>query len=171
MRKLWKIMPATLVLAILSGGCESAQRMFEARKPTARLMGLAFGDVNLDSATLLFDVEIRNPYSVALPVTGLDYGVTVEGGKFLSGQTDIAAAVPAQSTQVVSLPTTVSYADVLKAAKGVRPGGTIAYTARADMAVDAPILGPIRLPLSREAEITLPTTSGTAVRQMLENMK
>ena len=83
------------LLAAFSTGCETAGF----KKPTARLTGLKFEDVKLDSTTLLFDVEVDNPYPFALPLMNLDYGLTSNGNKFLAGDADIQSTVPAKRSR------------------------------------------------------------------------
>ena len=67
---------ALLILSILPlvviSGCDTAQQLLHViPKPTARLSGVQFGNIDLKSATLLFDVEVSNPYSVALPLLNI----------------------------------------------------------------------------------------------------
>jgi len=49
-----------VVLGIWVSGCETIQQVLDTKKPTASLTGLGFDDVSLESATLIFDVEIDN---------------------------------------------------------------------------------------------------------------
>ena len=90
-------------------GCETIQQTIGLNKPTARLIGLKFGDVRLDSATLLFDVEIDNHYPVALPLANFDYSLSSGAEKFLLGSAESQTTVPANSSQTVSLPAKINY--------------------------------------------------------------
>ena len=93
-----------VVLGILVSGCETVQQLLDTNKPSASLKGLGFDDVSLDSATLIFNVEIDNPYPVALPLTNMDYGLSSGGSPFLSGSAAVAGTVPAKSKKTVSIP-------------------------------------------------------------------
>lgn len=148
------------LLIVCIAGCETIQESLNLRKPTARLTDLKIEDVKLDSATLLFDVEIENHYPVALPLTNFDYRLSSGAEKFLSGNAESQAAVPAKSSRTVTLPAKINYIGMLKALKGVRPGSTIPYGAELGLSVDAPGLGVIRLPLRKEGELVLPTITG-----------
>jgi len=68
------------LMAICVAGCETIQEGLNLRKPTARLTDLKIKDVKLDSAMLLFDVEIENHYPVALPLTNFDYSLSSGAG-------------------------------------------------------------------------------------------
>ena len=147
-------------------GCETMQEALNLKKPTARLTGLKFEQVTLDSATLLFDVEIDNHYPAALPLTNFDYSLVTGANKFLSGSTNSQTIVPAKSSKTISLPAKINYIEMLKALKGVRPGSKIPYNAELGLSVDTPALGMIRLPLKKQGELVLPSISGTNIKDI-----
>jgi len=150
-------MHVTLACALLGVfGCETIQQALNVKKPSASLKGLSFEDITLKSATLLFDVEVENPYPVALPLLDMDYAVTSGANKLLSGKADIQTTVPANEKKVVSLPAKVSYVDLVKAFMGIRPGSQIPYKADVGLSVDAPALGQIRLPLKKTGQLAVP---------------
>ncbi len=154
------------LLSVFFSGCETIQHALTLTKPSARMTGLKFQNVQLDSATLLFDVEVDNPYSVALPLLNMDYDLSSGAAPFLTGSADLQTTVPAKSKKTVSLPATVDYLEMLKALKGIRPGSTIPYKADVGLSVDAPAVGQIRLPLKKEGEVTLPSVSGSTLQDI-----
>ena len=150
-------MYVTLASALLGVfGCETIQRTLNVKKPSANLMGLSFEDITLKSATLLFDIEVENPYPVALPLLDMDYALASGANELLSGKADIQTTVPANDKKVVSLPAKVSYFDLVKAFMGIRPGSQIPYEATVGLSVDAPALGQVRLPLKKTGQLTVP---------------
>ena len=163
----WAMVLATFFLT----SCETMNQVFDLQKPTARMTGLKFQDVKLDSATLLFDIEVDNPYPVALPLTNLDYGLSSGAEPFLNGNAELQTTVPAKSKKTVSLPANINYLDMLKALKGIRPGSKIPYKADLGLSVDAPALGLMRLPLKKEGEIVLPTASDVDVKNIWNIIK
>ncbi len=156
----------TTVIMLNAGGCQSLE-LLAMKKPTANLTGLQFGDVGLKAATLIFDVEIDNPYPFDLPLSNLDYSLTTNDNPFLAGAADVQGSIPAKSAQTVSLPVSVNYLEMFKALKDVRPGSTIPYHAEAGLAVDASKLGRMRLPLTREGQLTLPSTTEEGLKTLL----
>ena len=159
------------LVSVFFVGCETMQHALSLTKPTARMIGLKFQDVKLDSATLLFDVEVDNPYPVALPLMNLDYGLSSGAEPFLNGNAELQTTVPAKSKKIVSLPADINYLDMLKALKGIRPGSKIPYKADLGLSVDAPALGVMRLPLKKEGEIVLPTVSDVNVKDIWDIIK
>ena len=162
---------AVVLAAFFLTGCETMNQVLNLQKPTARIAGLKFEEVKLDSATLLFDIEVDNPYSVALPLTNLDYGLSSDAKPFLTGNAELQTTVPAKSKKTVSLPASINYLDMLKALKGIRPGSKIPYRADLGLSVDAPALGLMRLPLKKEGEIVLPTASDIDVKGIWDIIK
>ena len=126
------------------------------KKPTASLKAVSFENITLKSATLLFDVEVQNPYPVALPLLNMDYALATGANKLLSGKADLQTTIPANDKKVVSLPATISYLDVAKAFMGIRPGSKIPYRADVGLSVDTQSLGQIRLPLNKTGELSAP---------------
>jgi len=159
-----------LTLVLLTG-CEAIQENLNLRKPTARLSGLKFEEVKLDSAMLVFDVEIENHYPVALPLTNFDYTISSNAEQFLSGSAKSQTIVPAKSKKIVSLPAKINYMGMFKALKGVRPGSTIPYGAELGLSVDTPAMGITRLPLKKDGELVLPSISGTDINDIWNIIK
>jgi len=145
-----------MFLFVFWAGCGTVQEALKVKKPSANLKGLKFEDITLESATLLFDVEVENPYPVALPLLNIDYALASGANKLLSGEADIQTTIPAKEKKVVSLPAEVRYIDLVKAFKDIRPGSKIAYKADAGLSVDTPALGLLRLPLNKEGELSVP---------------
>jgi LEA14-like dessication related protein len=154
------------IVSVFFVGCETMQQTFSLSKPSARMTGLNFEDVSLDSATLLFDVEVDNPYSVALPLLSMDYDISSGASPFLSGSSDLQTTVPARSKKIVSLPVSVNYLDMLKSLKGITPGSKIPYEAVVNLSIDAQVLGDLKLPLKKTGEVDLPTVSSESIKNI-----
>ena len=140
-------------------------------RPTARITGVQFADASLSSAQLVFDVEVDNPYPVALPLTNLNYSLSSGTSSLLAGNAKPATSIPARSKQSVSLPVTVNYLEIFKSLKGITPGTTIPYKAGLDLSVDTPGLGPLTLPLKKEGQLALPKVSGSDIINLLNSMQ
>jgi LEA14-like dessication related protein len=155
-----KIRAYTAIILIgMSGslmGCDALQAL-NIRKPTASLKGLKFDKITTEGATLVFDVEVDNPYPVALPLTNLDYGLTSGSKPLFSGKADVAGSIPANSSKTLSLPATIGYLDVFNAFKGLKPGLSIPYKAQLGLSMDTQATGKLRLPLEKEGELAVPT--------------
>jgi len=158
------------VLAVAVGlSCLSGCGALDAlglQKPSASITGVGLKDISLDAATLLFDVEVKNPYSVPLPLVNVDYGLASSAQQFLTGKADLQGTVPARGSRTVSVPAKVTYLGLLKALKDVRPGAVVPYNAELGLSVDAPAVGALRLPLKKEGKLPVPTAPGVKVTEI-----
>jgi LEA14-like dessication related protein len=149
---------ALIALLALAAGCKSLQDVAGlAQKPTAHVVGTSIRGLSLSNTVLLFDVEVANPYGVALPLADLSYALNSGGRKLLEGSVQPSGSIPAKGKQVIQLPVTVGFAPVLSTMKGVKPGAVLPYTADFRLGVDAPAIGRLEVPLSRSGELPIPT--------------
>ncbi|HEX9792626.1 MAG TPA: LEA type 2 family protein [Planctomycetota bacterium] len=124
--------------------------------PTARIASVGLQDLQLDGVTMLFDVEIENPYSVALPLVNLGYALASGGKSFLEGRAKLDGSVPAGGKRTIQVPAKLNFAGVLSALTGLKPGAVFPYAAQLDLSVDAPVVGRIGLPLETSGELPIP---------------
>ncbi len=148
-----------------AGGCSALDALGLAR-PSARLAGVGLDDINLQDATLRFDVEVTNPYSVPLPLANVDYGLASRGKSFLSGEAPLQGTVPAMGKRTVALPARIVFGDLLAALEGVKLGSVVPYKADLGLSVDAPAAGTLRLPMSKEGSLPVPAPPKVAVEQI-----
>lgn len=148
---------ALVLAAALLAGCESLQGVFQAApKPTARVVGVSIQNPTLSKVDLVFAIEVTNPYSTSFPLVGLSYVIGSGGHDILRGEVQPNGSIPARGSQVIQLPAIVPFASVAKAVKDLRPGSIVPYQADLTLAVDAPMLGRVALPLSRSGEFPVP---------------
>ncbi len=159
---------AGILLIPALGGCETIDELVNTRtlRPDATLRAVRLTNLALDRAALDFDLEVRNPYDVPLPVADIEYGLASTGRSFLSGAADIDGLIPARGTRTFTLPAEVDFAELLTALRDVRPGGVVAYTADVAATVDAPGLGPIRLPVQKSGELPVPAPPRVSVESI-----
>ena len=148
------IFPLVLT-AVFFTGCETTRDIRYDREPAARLEAMRFGGVELDYATVLFDVEIDNPYPVSLPVPRLRYALISEGHTFLTATVLDGITVPPNTKKVLTLPDQVTYARLLRALKS-KPGSTIPFMAELTLSLDTPGSGWIDSHTENEGRIVLP---------------
>ena len=141
--------------AAFFAGCETTRDIQYDREPAARLEAMRFGGVELDYATLLFDVEIDNPYRVSLPVQRLRYALISDGHTFLTATALDNVTVPPNTKKLLTLSDQVTYARLLRALDG-EPGSTIPFKAELTLSLDTPDSGWINLHAENKGNIVLP---------------
>ena len=149
------VVAAAFLLAALVG-CEALDVLTKAPKPSAHVAGARLQDINVTSATMVFDVDVKNPYSVPLPLVNLDYRLASRGAQFLDGEAGLQGSVPAGGTKRLSLPARLTYKNLLTALKDVRPGSVVPYDAEFGLSVDTPA-GALRVPMAKSGNLPVPT--------------
>ena len=161
------ILSAALTTAFLSG-CETTPDIQYDQEPVAHLEAMRFGGVELDYATLLFDVEIDNPYPVSVSLQRLRYALVSEGRTFLTATVFDNVTVPPNTKKVLTLEDEVTYARLLQALKS-EPGSTIPLKAELTLSLNAPRLGLINLHAEKERDILLPESPEITVEGITYN--
>lgn len=155
-----------LILAAAAGCGTVEEFLKKADKPTARVKAVRLEDFRLDSFTLRFDVEVSNPYGVGLPLVGMKYALAARETEFLKGDADAQGTVPARGSKVFPLWTAVSIPGLLQVVKGIRPGAVVPYRTDIELAVDAPGVGRLAVPLHKEGELPVPTVPGISLERV-----
>lgn len=157
-----------VVPLVLSGltGCASVGDLLAFQKPGASIAGVSIKDIGLKAATLLFEVDVQNPYGVPLPLVNVDYGLASGAKPFLSGKADLQGSVPARGTKTVSVPATVTFSELLGVLKDVRPGSVVPYQAELGLSVKPPLADAIRLPIRKEGQLPVPTVPEVSVEEV-----
>jgi len=146
-----------LPLLILAPGCETLDKVLKGVDgPQASLTSATLSDLDTESVTLDFDIDVTNPYAVPLPLASISYDLASRGTPFLTGAAPLSGSVPARGTKTITLPARVRFSDLLSALSGVRPGQVVPYDAGLKLSVDAPGVGPIELPLRQRGELPVP---------------
>lgn len=126
------------------------------QKPRLQVDDVRFQDLSLQSLTLLFDVEVINPYEVPLPLLGLDYQLDSGNTALLNGSTEMSGSVPARGTRLITLPATLSFPDLLSTLTNVSQGDLIPYAMSMTLSTEAPVLGKLSLPIRKKGQIPVP---------------
>jgi hypothetical protein len=143
------------VLGLVVLGCAAARTVVP--YPSARVLDLELESVDLSALLLRFEVEVENPYSVALPLVGADFTLSSAGARILEGNTALERSIPARGTGRVPIPVRVPWAELIRAVGTVRPGGEVPLEAEVGLTMDAPVLGAVRLPLTHADTLAVPS--------------
>lgn len=155
-----------VLLPIVSGaGCSGVGGGV---RPRAKLSGVHFGELNRAALELVFDVEIKNPYSAGMPLTNMSYRLSSKRIELAAGSAKPNTTIAAGAKEKVSLPVRVHYGEILRTLKDVEPGSKIPYKAELVLSVDTETLGRIEMPLRKKGKVTLPFVSGVTYKRILE---
>lgn len=166
-RRVGLLVVLTLLSLVSFSGCEALTKMInDMSKPSARVTGASISDLSLDKAGLLFDVEVTNPYGIAMPLASLDYAINSNGKKFVSGKQTLEGTVPANGSRTIQLPVNVVFQDALNILSGVKPGEVVPYDAALNLSANAPGLGEVTLPVKKSGQLPIPNVPDVKLTNM-----
>jgi LEA14-like dessication related protein len=143
-----------LVLCFVGVGCSA----LNVQKPTAAVTGMAVKGVDSTGFTMNFDVDIKNPNSMALPLTTADYKLGLAGMNILNGKAKPEGSIPAGGSKSVMLPVKLTFENLLAAEKGiVKSGGNVPYVLDGGLSLNtgSPLMGTVRVPLEYKGTLAL----------------
>jgi len=112
---------------------------------SAELVGLSFSD-----ADMLFVLEIENPNPFGVHMAGFDYDFKIDDATFVSGKKDDRLDIDAGGTSSVELPLNLIYGDLFNSFSSLVDRDESSYEITLGFSFDLPVLGMIRIPVSRE---------------------
>lgn len=154
MLRCYRYLAIALTLLLLTG-C-SALKYQTAEAPRVSLASLALKDLGFTEQSFDVGLRLRNPNDFALPISGVEYEVFLEGESFASGITNNPIKLPAMGEEVVSVGVTTNLLSNMQQFRRWQQGppNALPYTVKGKVKVEGV---PIRLPFDYSGEVPLTT--------------
>ncbi|CAO2186271.1 unnamed protein product [Urochloa humidicola] len=136
-----------------------ADKVAKVEKPEAELADVSVGHVGRDGATLASRIDVRNPYSHAIPVCEISYSLRSAGREVASGTMPDPGSLTAGDATRLDVPVKVPYDFLVSLVRDAGSDWDIDYEMRVGLTVDLPVVGNLTLPLTKSGELKLPTLS------------
>lgn len=108
----------TFVALPIAAGCSGPQ----VESVSARIEG-----IDLKGVDLVFDIDVRNPYPVAIRPPKNHYVVDIAGADFLKGDGSADSELPARGLGTISLPARLEYSKMWQAYQNLRESREVPY--------------------------------------------
>jgi LEA14-like dessication related protein len=144
----------SFIICVFSVGCSA----LNLRSPTGAVTGMAVQNVTASGFTMNFDVDVKNPNAIELPMAAADYKLGLTGVNVVTGNAKPDGSIPAGGSRHVTLPVTLTYENLLAAEQGiVKSGGNVPYSLDAGLSVNTgnALLGSMRVPLQYSGTLPL----------------
>ena len=115
-----------------------------------RVTALSFDRVELEA-----DIDIHNPNRVAVELAGFTYAFDIEASPMLSGDFDRGISIAAEESSSLSVPITLSFADIYAGVSGLADKQEVAYRIAVEPVFDVPVLGVVGVPIERSGTLPL----------------
>lgn len=149
---------ALLALPMLLAGCPGlleALRSSVFREPNLTFKSAWLSDISFAGLTLDTVWEIHNPNSVGVSIAQLDYALTVEGKRVVSGTPGTGLDVRPASASELHFPAAIRFADLVAVVQTFLNKDTAAYRVEGRLGFDTPI-GLVQLPMAHEGTFEVP---------------
>ncbi|MFY0664803.1 MAG: LEA type 2 family protein [Natronospirillum sp.] len=146
---------AVLVISALLSSCAM---LGEAgwQEPTARVLSSRLVALTPTTARIDTQIEVNNPNLYAIALGALDYELSVNRSRLLTGEQDRSTNIAAGASQTISLPVDIVFSDVLDLLGSLSQRDSIAYQLKAGMGFDIPVIGRVRVPVTTDGEVPIP---------------
>jgi LEA14-like dessication related protein len=159
-----------LVLLPSLPGCstlaDAGRALLPEERPTARIAAARLSDLSFEAITLTLDVQIKNPYDVTLPLAALDWRVGSGETALASGCATATPPLAARAETLVPVTARLGFDELLALLPAVKPGAIVPWSAAVDVALEAPVVGRLSLPLRADGELPVPALPEIAVANL-----
>jgi len=142
------------VLAILfMTSCQEAMQLLKQvniQEPKASVENVKLTGLSLKTVDLLFDIAVENPNPLGVHLSGLDYNLLINEASFLKGQKNDKLDIKANGKANIQIPLSLTFAEIHKAVKSFADLDTVPYQLDLKIGVNLPVLGNIKIPLSKK---------------------
>jgi LEA14-like dessication related protein len=147
-------------------GCSQTRDVEFGDRPRVRNVQARVVGIDLEGVALSVDVDIENPYNVAIRTPSFRYGLDIEDNEFLRSNDNVKVDLPARRMSTINLPVNVDYRKLWETYSQLGGASEIAYSVHGSFLLNA--LGQsIELPIRHSGRfpvLRLPTFEPGRVR-------
>lgn len=136
-------------------------------KPTADFVAIHLPSITLKKADLVIELLIKNPNPLPIPLVDINYSVESGPRSLVSGKIPDAGTIKSHGEQVVKIPLTLVYKDLIDTFDDFEPGSVFPYKIKVDLIADVPIFGKVTLPLDADGEFPIPEKPDVDIEKVL----
>jgi LEA14-like dessication related protein len=115
----------------LVSGCSSLQR------PEIRAVRPHVTGIDLQGVSITFDVDIHNPYPIALRAPRFQYGIDIEDAEFIKSQAPVEVDLPAGQVGTATLPARLEYLQLWRTYRSLADATEVKYRLRGTVPISA----------------------------------
>ncbi len=143
------LLAAALLLALLASGCALFTKGLA--KPTVDVRGVAVASVTFTGAEGQLDLDITNPNGFGVPLSGIDWELTIGGARAVSGRVELSQTIPAKGVAPVVATLRIGATEAVGVASELA-SGVRTYQLSARLHFTSP-LGPITVDVAHQGDL------------------
>jgi LEA14-like dessication related protein len=136
---------------VLLSGCSLFMHSME--RPTATVRNVSVSSAGLAGVTGQLQVDVMNPNAFNVPLSGIDWQLSVGDARAVSGQVELQQTIPAQGVSPITTSLSISTTDAMMVAAAL---GTGAHTYTIDAKLHfSTAVGPIEVEVKKSGELAM----------------
>lgn len=153
---LWTL-PTLLTVAVVAAGCSTLEALgglgFE--RPGVSVQDVRVRGLSLSGVDLVFNLEVDNPNAFEVVLGRIDWGLAVAGRSLLSGEQREGLEIPAEGRHTTDVPVRLNFVELFRSYETLRGRDRADYELGADLWFEVPVVGAVRVPVTKTGEIPL----------------
>lgn len=153
-----RLVALSSALTLVTAGCPGlleALRSSVFQEPSLSFRTASLTDISLAGLTLDTIWSLHNPNSIGVSLTSVDYALSIEGKRVVSGAPATGLNIGPAGTSELHFPAAIRFADLAAVVETFLTKDTASYRVEGRLGVDTPI-GVVQLPLSYESAFEVP---------------
>ncbi len=134
---------------------KNLQNMMNVQNPDVQFESAKLNGLSFEKADLMFDLKVINPNNFNITLSGFDYDLLINQNSFLSGKQNKGLAIKANDFSIVHIPLSIKYIELYDTYKSFKNDDTLKYTLKTGLIFDLPVLGKVRVPVSKSGALPL----------------
>jgi len=107
------------VFSVFLTACSSSGIKGLVEPPKVQVHKVQMGQFNLSGGTATFVLDIQNPNSFPIPLSGFDYGLSLNGVQVAKGNKEKKVTIKAGASEKVEVPLTLSFGNMMNMLPGL----------------------------------------------------
>lgn len=114
-------------LVIFVAACSSSGIKGVVEPPKVQVHKVELGNFNLSGGTATFVLDIQNPNKFPIPLSGFDYGLSLNGVQVANGSKEERVTIKGGDSKKVTVPLTLSFTNMMNMIPGLLRNRTLNY--------------------------------------------
>jgi LEA14-like dessication related protein len=152
MKRKLSLIAAAMICGLMFTTCDLLKDTVKA--PEVTLKSVDFSSINFDGLTLLSKVDVKNGYSIDIPLPKIDWDLFVIDNSFVKGIIQSEGSLKSQRSTEVQFPVSFTYADLINAISALTDENA-RYKMNMIAHIPVPGLGDLSWPFEHEGKIPL----------------
>lgn len=115
-----RCMKLVVVAALAMSGC--SMFMHSVEEPKATVTNVSLSSAGWSGVTGKLDLDVMNPNSFGVPLSGIDWTLSIHGARALTGHVSLSKTIPARGHAPINTSLTLDARDAIAAATSLAGG-------------------------------------------------